>query len=447
VPAVYRIPAVAVPRFLDDAVRDVPERPAVVAGRDAIDHATLARRVGEVAAVLVAHGVGAGDRVVVALANDVALPVVLLASWRVGAVVVPVPADTDEAWLHAVVTDVRPAIVIGGQRPLRLLDGAELTGSPPALLVTGDEWPRPGRLPRPPRLRRPHRRHGAVPMALLADALAGVEPGPPPNPPRPSDPALISYRGSDQTDADAPIGVVSSHANLVAAVFQARLWVPDVQAGRERMLLTEACHDPTLMTAGLLMGLLSAACLVLADDPDPADLARIVARQAPTLVVAPAEHLASLRAAGQGRRREVASLRACLISGPSVEPELAAAVEHITDGARVRAVYGPPEVGACTHAQPVYGRVVPDSLGLPVTGTVAAVVDPDDVGSMLAPGEIGRLIVHGPQVPGGTWGRREDDRRTYRHGWSVTDDLAVVDGHGVFTRVGRVAPPEPRRRS
>ena len=60
--------------------------------------------------------------------------------------------------------------------------------------------------------------------------------------------------------------------------------------------------------------------------------------------------------------------------------------------------------------------------------------DPDEV---LPPGQEGELVVRGPQVMRGYWGREDATQETLRGGWLHTGDLAVQDEDGYFAIVGR----------
>lgn len=437
VPPSYRLPTVAVTRFLEDAARDFPDRTALVAGREHLDHVTLRARVDTVATVLARRGVAAGDRVLVGLPNRSSLPVVLLALWRLGAVAVPVDLRARPDRIVAVAADAGIAAAIATSRVLHAL--AEHAASPPlTVTVTGEEWPVGGRLARVaarrPTLRPRHRRvvtrEGALPLAEL---LPEGEVREVPAPPTADAVALLAYRPRSHRLR----GVVLTHGNLVASAFQSRLWVPDVQAGREIVLVPDGLHEAPALALGWLAGLLSAATVVLLDEPEPAELARTIEREEPTLLVTGPRRLAQLTGGGEVGRRDLTSLRVVLAHGAPLDDQVAAELEGRTNGARVRELFGLAEAGGLTHGQPVYGRTTTGTAGLPVTSTVAAVVDLEDLGALLPPGQPGRLLVHGPQVAAGYWGLDDLSGERFVDGWLVTDDLAVVDEDGVFTHVGR----------
>ncbi|MEX1162791.1 MAG: AMP-binding protein [Nitriliruptor sp.] len=441
VPPTYRLPDVALPRFLDDAARDFPDRDALLVEGRTTSFVDLRDRVDRVATALAAAGIGAGDRVLVALPLGEPAPVVLFAVWRLGAVAVPVDPDTRADLLAGVARDAAVAAAVGTRWALSSLQGEDQ--APEVVVeVRGDEWIRRRLRDRLPRPRLPDVRSGrglrpAVPgdTVRLADLLTEETSGRRrPAGPSPSDPAVIAYRPR----ARELRGVVLSHANLVANAFQGRLWVPDVQAGRERMLVTDPLHLTVPLTLGVLTGVLAAATLILVDRPDAGELTATIERDRPTLWPTGPDRLTQLLGSSD-RRRDLSSLRVIVTGGAPLSPQVAADVERRTGGARVREGYGLAEASPLTHAQPVYGRVADGSIGLPVTDTVALLVEPDDLTTPVPPGTPGMLLVAGPQVADGYWQREEATTSTFRDGWLVTGDLATADEGGVYTLLGRAS--------
>lgn len=440
VPPTYSLPDVTLPRFLDDAARDFPDREALVVEGRRTTFIDLRDRVDAVADGLRTQGIGPGDRVLVALPLGEPAPIVLFAVWRLGAVAVPVDPDTRGDLLADVARDADIAAVVGTRWALASLH-AEDEGPAVVVEVRGDEWvPRRlrDRLPRPSltRVRAGRVVRPTVPDHTigLREVLEDVGGRRVVSAPAPADPAVLAYRPR----ALELRGVVLTHHNLVANAFQGRLWAPDVQAGRERMLITDPLHLTVPLTLGMLTGVLAAATLILVHRPDAGSLTAAIEAEGPTLWPTGPERLRQLLDSGD-RKRDLSSLRVVVTGGASLDPQVAADVERRTGGARVREGYGLAEASPLTAAQPVYGRVVPGSIGLPVTDTVALLVDPDDLTTPVAVGEPGMLLVNGPQVAGGYWCRPEATAATFRDGWLVTGDIATVDEGGVFTLLGRAS--------
>ena len=482
VPPTYRLPKVRLPRLLEDAARDFPEHTAVEFGRRQLTYVQLQEHVADLAARLPRLSDADGEpslegvHVLVRLPDGLAGPIVLFALWRAGAIPVPVPTNAPRQQLEKLVTRLGITGAIGDGRLLRR---AALPGLRFAIELRGDEWDPSGRgklLRRLPAVPTPfgRRRRGrgsasgdatavtaatadatadatdvgdaaggtghldAAPATARTDALHtsiaalladGTAHRPLARPVvDPEAPAMVVVR----MDADEPAITQHTHRTLLATAFQSRLWVPDVQAGRERVLIAEPVNDIVGSAVGLLSAVLSGATSILVDQADP-PLARVVEQGQPTLMIARVARLAELVHDTDGRRRDLTSLRVCLAVGEGLRPNEAQELEGRTTGARIRPLRGCGDAAPIAHGQPVYGRVVPTTIGLPVTSTLALVVDPDDLGEVRDPDQPGRLLLHGPQVA-----PRTDDADVI-DGWLVTDLIARVDEHGWFTVIGHEA--------
>jgi len=99
--------------------------------------------------------------------------------------------------------------------------------------------------------------------------------------------------------------------------------------------------------------------------------------------------------------------------------------------------YGLSEASPVTHSQPTWLPKRGDSIGIPLIDTDAKIVDVD-TGEELPPGEVGELMVRGPQVMKGYWGKPEKTKEVLSEdGWLRTGDLARMDENGYFYIEGR----------
>ena len=98
--------------------------------------------------------------------------------------------------------------------------------------------------------------------------------------------------------------------------------------------------------------------------------------------------------------------------------------------------YGLTETSPLTHANPV-NAAEPGSIGLPLPDTDARIVDADAGTQVMPVGEIGELILRGPQVMRGYWRQPAATAAAIREGWFYTGDLAYMDGRGYFYIVDR----------
>jgi long-chain acyl-CoA synthetase len=101
--------------------------------------------------------------------------------------------------------------------------------------------------------------------------------------------------------------------------------------------------------------------------------------------------------------------------------------------------YGLTEASPVTHANPMdptFKTVKTGSIGFNWPDTEAKIVDPTS-GKELPEGEVGELIVKGPQVMRGYWNMPEETSKVLRDGWLFTGDIARKDDEGYFYLVDR----------
>ena len=90
-----------------------------------------------------------------------------------------------------------------------------------------------------------------------------------------------------------------------------------------------------------------------------------------------------------------------------------------------------------THVGPLDGTARPGTIGLPLPDTDVRIVDPVDGRIEVPVGDVGEMIIKGPQVMLGYLNDPEATARTIRDGWLYTGDLATRDADGFFRIVDR----------
>jgi long-chain acyl-CoA synthetase len=100
--------------------------------------------------------------------------------------------------------------------------------------------------------------------------------------------------------------------------------------------------------------------------------------------------------------------------------------------------YGLTEASPITHANPLYGLRKVGSIGVPIPNTDAKIIDLA-TGEDLPPGQIGELVLKGPQVMQGYWQQEHEDdpESVLKDGWLYTGDVALMDSDGYFQIISR----------
>ena len=145
--------------------------------------------------------------------------------------------------------------------------------------------------------------------------------------------------------------------------------------------------------------------------------------------------LAYCQAAEQGKFPREHRLRWVKSGAAPLAPELARRFTAAT-GIPIRQGYGMTEASPVTHLgflSPELYR--PESVGMPVAQTDCRVVD--EKGNDVAPGEIGELVMRGPQFMQGYWKSPDATAAVLRDGWYWSGDIVRVDDDGFYYVVDR----------
>jgi long-chain acyl-CoA synthetase len=278
--------------------------------------------------------------------------------------------------------------------------------------------------------------HESVSGTIVWETLLRHEPLPATHPrPATDDLAIIQYTSGT---TGTPKGAALSHRNLLSNAAQARSWVPQIVRGKGCVVyavlpMFHAYGLTLCLTFAMSMG----ARLVLFPRFDP-DMVLAVTKKHPAtflpLVPPIAERL--LKAA----QEQGVSLRGTevAISGAMALPhELVVPFEKASGGYLVEG-YGLSECSPVLMANPVADNRVPGTVGLPLPGTECRVVDPDEPTRDVTPGTPGELVVRGPQVFQGYYGKPEETEASFVDGWYRTGDIVTIDETGFVRIVDRI---------
>ncbi|MCL6581942.1 MAG: AMP-binding protein, partial [Firmicutes bacterium] len=130
---------------------------------------------------------------------------------------------------------------------------------------------------------------------------------------------------------------------------------------------------------------------------------------------------------------DLKSIGACVSGSAALPVEVQKRFEEITGGRLVEG-YGLSEASPVTHCNPIFGLRKTGSIGLPFPDTVCKIMDIETGTTELPVGEVGELVIQGPQVMKGYWNKPDETELTLRNGWLYTGDIAKMDEDG-FTYI------------
>jgi len=137
---------------------------------------------------------------------------------------------------------------------------------------------------------------------------------------------------------------------------------------------------------------------------------------------------------------DMSSLRFC-ISGSAPLPRATQLEFERISGSSVREGFGMSEAPTATHCNPPLGENRVGAIGLPLPDMEMKIVSLDDPTQEMSVGEIGELLMHGPNLMMGYHGMPTETENTLRDldgkKWLFTGDIARMDEDGYFYIVDR----------
>jgi long-chain acyl-CoA synthetase len=249
----------------------------------------------------------------------------------------------------------------------------------------------------------------------------------------PNDVALIQYTGGT---TGVPKGAMLTHQNLTANARQVHEIDPH-QDMPDRIVGALPFFHVFANTCVLNRTVLTGGMIAMLPRFDAGQVLSTITRvKATSLPGVPTMYQALLDHPKMATT-SFASLRVCISGGAPLSRALkerfeAATKAHVVEG------YGLTESAGVVACNPYEGGDHDGSIGQPVPGTIVRLVDRDDPSRPAPIGEPGELVIEGPQVMKGYWGRPEANAETYVDNALRTGDVATIDADGFIRIVDRL---------
>ena len=223
-------------------------------------------------------------------------------------------------------------------------------------------------------------------------------------------------------------GVMLTHYNLVANAIQNAVWFEwnhrDVVIG-----LLPFYHTWGECT-GIHSPVYAGARVITKPRFSTEELLMTIEKEQATVLYGAASVFNMLLNSPTINKYDLSSLRYVKAGAMPIPFELKERWEKST-GVKMILGYGLTEASPETHNSPPC-RVKAGTIGIPIIDTDARIVDMETGTINLPLGEVGELVVKGPQVMKGYWRNPSETRTTLRRGWLYTGDLAMMDEDGYF---------------
>jgi long-chain acyl-CoA synthetase len=250
----------------------------------------------------------------------------------------------------------------------------------------------------------------------------------------PDDMALFQYTGGT---TGVPKAAVILHRNLVANALQASAWLPDVRIAGESHLTAIPLFHVFGMVAIMAWAISIAAPMILIVNPRDIDgLLKAINKYKPTLFMGVPTMYNAINSHPDIANYDVKSIRACISGSAPLPLAVKRTFEELTGG-KLAEGYGLTEAPTATHCNPMYGKNMEGSIGLPLPDVEAKIVDLETGTKDLPLGEVGELVLRSPNVMREYWNMPGETDIALREGWLYTGDIAKMDEEGYFYIVDR----------
>jgi amino acid adenylation domain-containing protein len=408
--------------LLADSAAATPEAVALVFGGRRYTYREIDQRANTVAHSLQQRGIVRGDRVLVYADNGIETAIAFWAILKANAVAVIVHAQTKLEKLTYMLADTGARALITDAAHAAVAAVA-MRSAPQLLMVVVAGLDALGQLEHLPR---------------LVDWRDASEPPSPVPPVRRSidvDLAALIYTSGSTGE---PKGVMLTHRNMLAAAASGSEYL-----GLER-------HDvilsvlPLAFSYGLyqmVTAFARGARLVLHRSfAFPTEVMKSAVEERVTGFPGVPTLFATLL--GLSTTFDLSSVRYVTNAGAALPVKYVRALRELMPNARIFSMYGQTECKRCTYLPPEDLERKPDSIGIAIPNTEVWVVD--EQGERVGPGHVGELVIRGPHVMSGYWGKPELTAKKLRPGpipgerVLYTGDLCRLDDEGYLYFVGRM---------
>ncbi|MBC6936966.1 MAG: long-chain fatty acid--CoA ligase [Chloroflexi bacterium] len=451
-------PDITVHSFLEEAAQKAPDSVALITsahlpvlGRQAstMTYAELDRLSGSLAAGLIDMGLKPGDRVAMVMPNIAAFIITYYAILKAGGVVAATNPTYPPDKMAFQINDCDAEIVITMSLFYRMIKDIQPKTKVKKVIVTNvKEY-----LPPVARLlftlaKEKKEGHRVETLASgdewLQDVLTRYANKKANRSVKSSDLALFQYTGGTTGVSKA---AMSTHRALVANTLQMRAWLfgKDIPANANNEVFLGAI--PMFHAFGMVAVLnfaigIGARIVLVPNARDIGDVLDNINTFHPTIFMGvPALYNAiNNHPDVKAGKVSLRSIRACVSGSAPLPPAVKQEFERLSGGA-LREGFGMSEAPTASHCNPLLGENRTGSIGLPLPDMDCRIVSLDDGVTDLPVGDVGELIMTGPQLMVGYHGMPTETANVLREQdgkvWLYTGDIARMDDDGYFYIVDR----------
>lgn len=259
---------------------------------------------------------------------------------------------------------------------------------------------------------------------------------------QPADTAIFQYTGGTTGGLKA---AMATHQALVCNVLQCKAWLSDSAKIQHEILLGAI---PMFHVFGMVAVLSFAmgfghTIVLVPNARDIKEVLEVINEYKPTLFhgVPALYNAINNHPDVIGGKYSLRSIRACISGSAPLPPATKRRFEELTGGKLVEG-YGMSETPTASHVNPLLGDNRVGSIGMPIPDMECRIVSLDDGETDVPIGEVGELLMRGPQLMAGYYNLPTETNNVLRTGpdgqkWLHTGDIARMDENGYFYIVDR----------
>ncbi len=437
VPADVEVPEKPLYWILEEAAKNYPDRVALYFYGYKMTYKELYEQARKFAGYLESKGIGKGDVVSLFLPNSPQFAIAYYGTLMTGATVSPMNVLYGPALIRHQLED-------NGARILVAIDifkdkiEAGVPKSVEEIIWTGIQDYLPGikaflykLKAKPPKISEDDRNKQFKKVLASAKPItrtATVDPR--------EDIAALMYTGGT---TGVPKGAELTHYNLMANVIQIDAWYKRGVKGEDVFIGALPWFHIYGQSAVLNNGVFKAATIIVFARWDVEQVMKAIQKHKANVFHGVPLMYISIINHPKVQKFNLKSLEVCISGAAPLPVAVKEKFEELT-GAKLREGYGLTETSPVTHVNPILGEARAGSIGLPVPSTLAAVAKVD-APEILPPGEVGELVISGPQVMKQYHNMPEENEKVFfeccGRRWLRTGDIARMDEDGYFYIVDR----------
>lgn len=407
------------PQSVHERAMSQPNKTAYVFAKESVSYGQFEHYVASFAGALQRLGVKKGDHIALLVGNTPHFLITLYASWRLGAVVVPInPTYTPKELSYIVQnSDAKLMVALDRLSPLFAKKDQLFPNIENVIACETDEQATKQCI----ELEQvPHFFMSLIKEATPIQKLVPLEK---------DDNAIILYTSGT---TGLPKGAMLTHENVFSNARDIGTYLK--MTADDRVVATLPIFHVFALTVVVNSPLYRGATILLVPQFSPTEVFKIIREQKATVFAGVPTMYNFLYQYENGSREDYETIRLSISGGSALPVSLLENFEKKFN-TRISEGYGLSEASPVTCFNPLDRERIPGSIGMSIVNVENKVVDEN--GNEVPKGEVGELIVKGPNVMKGYYKMPEETAKTIKDDWLYTGDMAKEDKNGYFYIVDR----------